>query len=273
MSILPEWTSVLPEELRDLPHVADSKDLTDFKKRVAFDAAARGTSLRIPSSEAGPEDWAEFTEKLTTKVPNLVPVPGDDADDDTYKAAFNKLGRPVDAEGYQLAEGKEFSGDLASLKGYAHNAGMTVRQFRALAEQMEAGTQGGRQEQLEALNNGYKTLKTEWGQAYDDRMALAEKVLAGAPPYILEAFKNGTLPAEQVRYFHSIAELGKEMPSMVDQETKSSGKMTPEEANERLRELERNNKNMKPSDPDWASYLDKRVKLIGMASGLPAENY
>ena len=60
---------------------------------------------------------------------------------------------------------------------------------------------------------------------------------------------------------------------MVDQETKSSGKMTPEEANERLRELERNNKNMKPSDPDWASYLDKRVKLIGMASGLPAENY
>jgi hypothetical protein len=262
MSELPEWAQALPAELHDLPHLAGAQSPADFKAKVVNDAQYRGQSIRIPTDEAGEEGWKEFNEKLQTRVPALAMIPRED-DEAGYESLFHKLGKPKAADGYNLEDGRTFTGDLEALKGYAFNAKMTNAQFRALANQLNDSQVSAQEAAKQGLATGMATLKAEWGQAFDDRMAATVKVLEGAPAYILESFKAGTLPADQIRYFYSLHQVGAEGSEVVNQESQNQPKMTPDEARQRLDDHEAKYKGIARSHPDWKYYVDRRLELIG----------
>ncbi len=158
-------------------------------------------------------------------------------------------------------------GDLDALKGYAWNANLTNKQFRDLAKQLDSQMVEVNTQAKEQYESGFKALKAEWGQAYEDRMAAVANVLENAPTGLRDSFINGTMRAEDVRYFHSISALAPEGQTIAAQENKHTGKLTPEEAGHRLRELENKYKDIRPSDPDWERFINRRVELVGMTMG------
>jgi hypothetical protein len=155
-----------------------------------------------------PDNWkegipSEFREdpalKAIADVPTLVKsylsaqkmvgrdkvvVPGKHATEDDWTSFFRKAGLPETLEEYEVTvpEGAQFEdGFISEFKETAFKSGMLPRQVnqllswyseansRAVSEWEQRAAQR-QEEQLEAL-------KQEWGQAFNDRVALAKRAL------------------------------------------------------------------------------------------------
>jgi len=106
---------------------------------------------------------------------------------EAWNALYAKLGRPETPDGYQfdavaLPEGVNRNPDIENaFKGISHKLGLTPKQATELyaayngmaAEAQKVQIEG----QAKAIKDAEADLRAEWGNKYDERLALATKVI------------------------------------------------------------------------------------------------
>jgi hypothetical protein len=77
-------------------------------------------------------------EKLTGDPTNLLRVPKDGTDKDGWKAVYDKLGRPTDANGYSMPETLKADPLANGFRAKAHELGLSTAQFQQTLEWVNA---------------------------------------------------------------------------------------------------------------------------------------
>jgi len=260
-----EWKEQLPEQIREAPYFKNAESPEQVLADLQNAAAWQGNSMRLPGPDAGQEDLQQFHERLMEKVPGLMPTP-DPANPETLTHVMAKLGVPEAADGYRLPEGVDIAGDaLGQLKSQAHKVGLTQAQFEAqLALMTETGASQDAARR-DALAEQERIIKEEWGPAYTERMGEIQAMLNkdGTPADIKDAFANGALDAQSLRWLHSVAIAGTEAPQAQAQADGSSRTLDKSETLAQIAELER--LIFAPSassDPGYQGWCQKRLQLM-----------
>lgn len=170
--------------------------------------------------------------------------------DEDWGGVFDKLGRPKDASGYELkaAEGVEVNAEMQqSFLTKAHEIGLLPKQAQALAdwqiEQGQAVTEASTQADEATLNEKMTGLKTEWGQAFDQNVGIAQRAINEFATdadkdfmnnAVIDGVKIGDHPA-MAKLFHNI---GKSMMESGKLEgTGNEQAMTPTEMQDQIDSL------------------------------------
>lgn len=168
-----DFMSSIDDDLRNEPSLADIKDINSLAKGFVNAQKMVGSSIRIPSEDAGKEDWDKFYSKFEN-VPGLVSLR--DGQDNT--AVFRRLGTPEDADGYSvdLGEGVDTS-LLDSFKPVALEANLTKEQFAKVAEFRKAELTRETEAYTAKASAAQEALKSKWGPDYEVRLQGAKAAL------------------------------------------------------------------------------------------------
>lgn len=221
-----------------------------------------GDSWTASIEDAGLRGWAESRqwsspadalkahqelEKMRgVPAQRLLTLPENADDKDAWSAIYGRLGRPDAPEGYELptVEGGEGGLDLTpDFRGWAHQAGLSQPQAKALAEafnaRMQAVVQSREQELAERATVEEGELKRAWGQEYDANVITAKKAATTL------GLKDTEVDALQAtigyrRTFELFQRIGKGIAEFApaDEGTSSNGfGVTPEAARAQLDQL------------------------------------
>ena len=262
---LPEWANDLPEPVRQWDEVKNADSPDKFWDQVANMRSRLGRSITIPGEDASDEDKAAFRDKLRKQVDGLVELPSDD-DDEGWRNVWQQLGAPEEPTGYKLPEVDDplMTDERAQqLAAIAHKAGMTRRQLEAwMSDLMTAEAEAVEQQQAQR-EEAMGELRKEWGLAYKERLALAEKMRAEFFPHA----EPDSLAPDDLKALAALGErFGKEGGEFRDQ-SGSGATMTPQDALVQISEIRNNPKHPynNPQDPGYQAARDKMRRLYKMA--------
>jgi hypothetical protein len=109
------------------------------------------TSVRVPSAQASKEDWSKY---------------------------YEKIGRPESTEGYATpAESETARAILESIKGEAHNAGLTKAQWEAVAKAFDGAQSTMDQAQRSAADQWAQKAQEKWGEKLGEVVAKGRTVM------------------------------------------------------------------------------------------------
>lgn len=152
------WMEALPEELREDATLKSIQDFPSMAKMLVSGQKMVGKDkIVVPGKESTDEDWGNI---------------------------FDRLGRPEKSEGYKL-EKPELPEDMpwddrlvSSFQDIAHKTGLLPKQakdvydwYNGVAKAVHLENQRIEQETFEGAE---AALKKEWGQAYDQKLELAQ---------------------------------------------------------------------------------------------------
>ena len=247
-----DWRTSLPEEIRSHASLKSIEDVDALAKSYVHAQSMIGA--------------------------DKVVVPGKWATEDDWSAVYDKLGRPADADGYELKvetpEGVEQDGEMLNwFRATAHANGLTPRQAQGLLAEYTQFTQG-RQESAtgadeEQLANAEQELRREWGESYDNRISVAKDVLAqfGSNELADTATTSGnTLFGNDPNVIRMLHKVGAYINERVSEDgllgAKTTGMMAPDEAQAKLRELTAEGSpywNHRAPEHDW--YVDEALRM------------
>ena len=164
-----EWHEQLSDEYRGNESLSNIPDIDTLAKSYLDAQQHIGGSIRIPSEDAGQEDWAAFNQKLSDQVPTLINLPADEAE--AHAALLARLGRPDTAEGYTQ------EGMNDDFRNWAFENGFTNKQIASLLERNQGDLEAANTASAEAAREAFDGLKQEWGFAYDKNLASANKAI------------------------------------------------------------------------------------------------
>lgn len=234
---MPEWLDNLQnEELKSNETLSQLPDIETLAKSYIDAQSMVGGSVRIPGENAGQEDWDAFNKKMMDKVPTLMSRP-DLENAEQMQQVFEMLGRPKDANGYEL------EADESMLSAF-HAQGLSKAQAKGLANHFsEVNTQTSAEQEAK-IKEGMGELANEWGYAFDQRMATAVAVLkkTGAPASLVDAAETGKVGADTMRWAYNVgASIGGENPNFAnDGKGGNNAQMTPSEARSQINEINAN---------------------------------
>jgi hypothetical protein len=233
------WYSGLPEDIQSWSEVKNSKDPESFWNQMSNMRSRMGRSLTIPSEDAGDDVRNEFRQKLRDKVGGLVQIP-DAEDTEGWKELYRTLGTPEDVSGYKLPEGIDSVVGSEVLEGYANaalEANIPAESFQKFMSIIGEREQMAQQAFEQETQKDLQSLKQEWGLAFDERIDVADKVIAKFAPHL----KPEDVDSKTIKALYSIGKaLGGETMQVADQGKSAS--LTVQEANMRISEI-RNNPN------------------------------
>lgn len=269
-----DWRQGIPPEFRENPAIKPFTDLGGLAKSYIEAQSRLGTSVRIPSREAGPEDRAAFRKRMlevgTDHGLTVVPEEGEDT-----AAFYRALGAPAKPEEYELPEFKDpefgevdFS-EADALRPVAHQLGISKRQFKGL---VEAATKANLAEQGAVLRRQQAdraALEKEWGAAHPIRMTALAKFLEinQAPQPLRAAVEDGIIDSGSAKWLYAMMEtLGGEAAEIAAQ-GKGAGRniLTPTEAIERVAEIEKKMMTMPQGSDEYNTLMRRRIELIQLA--------
>lgn len=178
------WLDGIEDEaLRIDPTVVRFKSLDDVARSLIEAKAYNGRSLGIPGDEANDDAWKAFDAKLIEKVPGLIRKDSPEL--------WATLGKPEDADGYTLPD--DFKGldevTIQQVRDVALAAGYTNEQFQktlvgyaTMATDVSEANSVMQEELVTAL-------KKAWGPAYDDNIRITD---------IIASKFNGDKPVENM---------------------------------------------------------------------------
>lgn len=171
-------TSWLPSEYRDNPSFKDFTGPDSVYKSYDHLKKLEGSSIRIPGKDAGKEDMDKFFSRVQ-EIPGLMRSP-DYENSEAMAQFYNKLGRPAEANGYEvkLGEGEALDANhIENAMKSAHEAGLTTKQFQKMVEFDLARLKT--QQDLDVHNNqiGIQKLKDNWGGEFENRIKGATQAL------------------------------------------------------------------------------------------------
>ena len=233
-SVEANWRDNIPEEIRghkSLDHIQDVGALA--KSYVNAQSMIGADKVAIPGKHATDEDWSEV---------------------------YRRLGRPDTPEGYELVndmpEGIAAQDEmLEGFRGAAHEAGLTSGQaqkllgwYNGFLGEMGAVDEG----QADQIRLDTETeLKREYGAAYEDRMTNGNAVLQefGAEDITEIQLADGRLLGDHPDMIKMMVNIGEFINNKIGEDSlegiKTSGAMTPSDAQEKLAEL------TGPNTPYW----------------------
>jgi hypothetical protein len=248
-------------ELRDDPSLKDYNDVTSLAKSHKDTKAFVGSSIRPPGPDASPEAKKEFYEKLQKHAPHLVPMV--DGDAEAEKVVWGKLGRPSKREEYEFKAPEGADLNIEALRDAAEAAGMTKKQFTALAEKSAA-----RALQLaESSRKERETLQAEWGSAYETKLknaaAVAQKL--GEPDAVCGAILAGKMSSATLKRWDIIATaVGKEGKGVTEPRSGSLDPMTRDEAEAQFAEIQANPGYFEKKHPEHESLVRKAAAIMAV---------
>jgi len=175
-----------------------------------------------------------------------IPVPNKYATDKDWDAVYEKLGRPKTADGYKFDLPQDKQVDEASLKEFssqAHKLGLLPSQAQGVVKFYNDITakslQDADSKALAARENSTKTLKQEWGQAFDQKVSQAATLAksVGATELLDANLADGTKLGDHPVMIKAFAELASKMGE--DSIVQASGPtyLTPNQIEKQIGEL------------------------------------
>lgn len=237
-----DWKGSLSEELRGDDILKDVGSIEDLAKGYAHAQRAIGGMVRIPGEDAGEEQRDAFYKRLET-VPGVTRINEED-----LSGLYDKLGRPESSEKYEIKLDIDpelwDNAKIDKFKDVAHGLGLNNVQLNKLLE-FEKTRIDEYVESFEVVrDNCTKTLRSEWGDGYDSRLAGAKaaiNVFADKFPDDIKDLVGG--PAGNNPAFLAImAELGSNMQESGHPGLTTSQKygMTPQDAKDSIAEIQGN---------------------------------
>ncbi len=188
------WTASLPETIRGHEAWKGVKDVPDlatkylnyqkpFADQLPEKIRGEAAFKDIKNLDGLADSYFNAQKLLGVPKDQLLRLPADDKPE-SWAPVWDKLGRPEKADGYKLtlAEGTTIEPEVQkSLFETAHSLGMPAKALDGLYGWLQA-----RAAQVNAARNGEAAatvaaseavLKTEWGQAYDAKMADANQAV------------------------------------------------------------------------------------------------
>lgn len=283
--VAPEWVSTLPEDVRTWDEVKNSDSPQKFWDQMVNMRSRMGSSIRIPSADAGDEDRKAFHQRLQEKVPGLMVAP-DFEKEETLAELYTRMGRPKEAKEYRTPEftnsrgekldgvGKEFA---ESFKEVAFKAGMSQKKY----EEALSGIVGKSiqvNEQAQQLHQADRAKLAEtWGMAFDRNSATVTNFISqtGAPEAVVNAIKSGTADSETMLWLHGLATKTVGQQGKFQSDNNSAGVMTPAEASIKISEIRNNpkhpyNNRMDPGNEAAKKYMRELYLLKDPKEGQKA---
>ena len=178
-----------------------------------------------------------------------IPLPGKTATDEDWANVWSKLGRPQAPSEYELKfENPVFAdNELESFKQSAFEAGLNNRQVERMAKFLDEAVSGARSSRSEmtekAVYEAEQELRQEFGQAFDQRMALAlnaaTQLLGDASLLDEIELADGRMLGDHPQIVRMFAKLAEQIGEDQLLGETSELIMTPQEATQRISEMTR----------------------------------
>ena len=195
----------LSDEHKLNPSIKDFTDVNALAQAHIDTKSMVGKMIRIPGEDASSEDVKAFRDKLLAGDMGVVPTP-DLSNPEEATAYFAKMGTPKEDTGYTPVEGMN-EDRFKALSKMAHAAGISDKQFTQVAAAMVTGDTDINKGITDERNAGLTVLKGEWGEAYPEKFARAQRLAEAtkAPTGLIEAITGGTVDAGTLRWLDSVA--------------------------------------------------------------------
>lgn len=261
---MPDWLDGLEDdELKGNESLSKFEDVGALAKSFLETKSMVGKGLFVPTEEANDEQRQAFYAKVIEKAPELMLKPNLE-DEEQRKAYYKSLGVPEDPSKYETVKLDDFAFDEtreAVIRKAAHEAGLTPSQYKSIVSEMleyDKGNLGNRETQnMEQM----RELKSEWGLAFDDKKAMANKVRETFLDFIPE---NG-MDARTIKALNIIGtQLLESEGSVGDlRNDGSDGALTPADALNEIQEIMDNNDHpyWNQHDPRHNDALNHMVEL------------
>jgi len=263
-----DFFSSIDEQSRESLKSAGIKDINGLIKNWADAQAYIGSSIRVPSENAGKEDWDKFYAKLQKHAPNLMPKPNKENQDE-WNAFLQSIGRPEDPTAYELPqapEGVDVSEErVGVLRKIAHESGLTKDQFSSMVSRvMELDAQTVQQQQQQTQEQ-LTQLKAEWGSAFDERNSQVIKMmeLTQAPDIIVDMAKKGQVSPDVLKWMYSMSNNFKGEGVNLASDQGGNRKLTPSEAEAQISEIYSNRAHpfFQADHPEHKSAISRMIEL------------
>lgn len=201
-------------------------------------------------------------EKFAGGSKNLVELPGENADQAALDAFYARLGRPDDPEKYGLEVPEGGNPELVNwFKSAAFKYGLNQKQAASLYTEFN-GMSGSLQEKMQQQmaqesEQQIKSLKQEWGQAYDQNIDAGRRAVAalGYDEGRLAAIEEKLGTAEMLKMFATIGSKMGEDSFVGDRDPNGGFGLTPAVASQQIAELK--------MDKDFmAQYLNGKPEAV-----------
>jgi len=219
-----DWRASLPEEIRDHKSLGSIKDVGSLAKGYLHAQSMVGA--------------------------DKVPIPGQWATSDDWNAVYDKLGRPEDANGYELTMGDGVEADAGMVEWFkttSHDVGLSGPQAQKLMtaynDMQSSRTQQVTDAVAQTRNDAELELKREWGQAYDQRIGYASAVLQNFEAADISDLRlaDGSLLGDNPAVVKLMSKVGQFIAEKTGEDSfagsKGSGVMAPDEAHSKLRDI------------------------------------
>ena len=201
-----------------------------------------------------------------------IPLPGKTATDEDWANVWSKLGRPQAPSEYQLQFENPVFGDneLESFKKSAFEAGLNNRQVERMAKFLDEAVSGARSSRSEmtekAVYEAEQELRQEFGQAFEQRMALAYNAatqLLGDASLLDEVeLSDGRVLGDHPQVVRMFAKLAEQIGEDKLLGEASELIMTPQEAVQRIAEMtRRDSPYWDKLHPEHDTYVDEVLRL------------
>jgi hypothetical protein len=260
-------TTTTTEAAATTTTAADAATTTSSKFYEGFkDESLRGfvQNKGFEDAEALANSYANL-EKLVGK--DKVPMPKDDSDVEGWDRVYKALGRPDKPDAYQLPTPEGADPAFSKTAGeWFHEAGISQKQAQTIASKWNAFQQEAMAAQEAQFgrqaDQDMTALKTEWGQAYDEKVQQGRQYVRelGLNEKELDAIERAVGTKRMLSIFsEGGAKLGEATAHGFEGgKGQFTGKMTPAQAQARLNDLKK--------DQDWmGKYLngdaDKKAEM------------
>ena len=216
---------------------------TDWKANLSDEVRADKSLENIKDIEALAKSYVH-AQKLVGA--DKIPVPNKYATDKDWDAVYEKLGRPKSADGYKFDLPQDKKVDEVSLKEFstqAHKLGLLPGQAQGMVkfynEMTAKSLQDADGKALAAREASEKTLKQEFGQAYDQKVTQAATLAksVGATDILNRNLEDGTKLGDHPDMIKVFAQLASKMGE--DSIVQASGPtyLTPSQIEKQIGEL------------------------------------
>jgi hypothetical protein len=201
-----------------------------------------------------------------------IPLPGKSATDEDWANVWTKLGRPQAPSEYEIKfENPVFAeNEMEGFRKSAFEAGLNNRQVERMAKFLEetvSGAGASRSEMAEkAVYEAEQELRQEFGQAFEQRMALAynaaQQLLGDANLLDEVQLADGRMLGDHPQVVRMFAKLAEQIGEDKLLGETSELIMTPQEANQRIAEMtRRDSPYWDKLHPEHDTYVDEVLRL------------
>ena len=235
VTVVTDWRDSLPQDVQQWEETKNAVDMEAFFSNMGDMRSMIGRSIQVPGPDASAERRQEYLQKLLDKSPEVMLKP----DPDKMGDFFDSMGRPKDSATYVPPESTDdlpVNADSVDMfRKMAYEAGLTQSQFEQIALGMSKKTLENSNIANSERQTEQGTLRSEWGMAYDQNMAIAEKIKGEHFPHL--NFPIGELDSATVKALHSIGKsmIGEGMEIVTTDGAASI--MTPSEAQSKIDEI------------------------------------